>query len=468
MKNLLFLVVLLVLTVSESWAQTYIAIALKSDRGELAQLQARLESQGHSVRVLKDRTKKFENDNTYVELYNPEVNTEGVRVDYRDVVIPVPDRLDHDQLMEVLLKFKAAKTMGARTLSVASEGMIHQVVLTGAGGSELDFSQLLALAKVDYVIEGGIQAPLVAEFPLYRNVRSRHHFWVGSSQTTSLSEEVGEQLGKRVMCFGEVQHHADLLRGRRIYWFAATVAPVDQNFFLALAHLRWLVRQGAVVHLITPYLPYARSDKPEFDLGVSAQGRLIADLIEGAGVDGITVVRAHAPQSLGFFRIHAHEVAGRKTIVEYLKSQNIECIVSPDAGFQKDATKYQQELSKAYLGRHVGLAVMNKQRNAEGEKILGGTGLEEIRGKRVVIIDDETSTGGTLSHVAEVIQAYEPESIFAVVTHLAGPGDKALTCPVIEKLIATDTVPSRVSHPKLQILSVAKEVADAIRAGEAQ
>ncbi len=463
MRKLILIFLAFLLATCPGFAQTFVVIGLKSDSGELARLKSRLEGQGHSIVILKDRTKKFENDNTYVELYNSDVNTDGVRVVNRDVVIALPDRLDHDQLMEALLKIRAAKIFGSRRVWVDVNQWVHQVVLSGRGGSELDLSQLLALVGVDAVMEGGIATPLLPDFPRYRNWVEHSDYSIGASQPTSISHQVAALLGKAVFSFEELKRCPDWVRGRKIYWFAATMTPVDQNFFLALGHIRWLTKHRAVVHLITPYLPYARSDKPEFDLGVATQGSLAADLIEGVGTQGITVVRAHAPQSLGFFRIHSNEVAARRTIVEYLKSQNIECIVSPDAGFQKDATKYQQELSHAYgEGRQVGLAVMNKQRNAEGEKILGGTGLEEIRGKKVVIIDDETATGGTLAHVAEVIQGYGARSIFAVVTHLAGPGEKALNCPMIERLIATDTVPPAIIHPKLQILSVAQEIRDSI------
>jgi ribose-phosphate pyrophosphokinase len=171
---------------------------------------------------------------------------------------------------------------------------------------------------------------------------------------------------------------------------------------------------------------------------------------------------------LGFFKIHSEEISGRSTIVNFLKSQKIGCVVSPDAGFQKDATKYQHELLKAYGGsKDVCLAVMNKERNSDGqETILGGTGIENITGKHVVIIDDETASGGTLSQVAQVLQRYQPKSVFAVVTHLAGPAQKSLNSENIQHLVVTDTVPASVSHQKLKVLSIAPEIAAGIAAGE--
>jgi ribose-phosphate pyrophosphokinase len=443
---------------------SYVAMSLQGDAIGLARVQSELEGEGHSISVLVDRTLKFDNDNLYVELYHPATNSAQVRVLNRDVVIPLPAEMTADQLMETLQKVRAARVLGANQIVVAPAVPLEKVVVHSPLSADLSLEELLAVAGADEVRESGVPSLRpVREVRPRKNRVTQAGFLIGSTQPDALGDQVATMLGVAPTSFEELRSHPEALIGRKIYWFSASVPPVHENYFLTLAQIRLLEASGAAVHLVTPYLPYARSDKPEFSVGVAAQGRLAADLIEAVGTQGVTVVRAHAPQSLGFFKIHADELSGRSMVIDYLKSQSVECVISPDAGFQKEATLYQQELFRAHGSAvPVCLVVMNKQRNAEGATVLGGTGLEQIAGKKVVIIDDEVSTGGTLSQVAEAIHRYSPASIFALVTHLAGSGQKVLNSPYVEKLIVTDTLPTRVAHAKLEILSLAAELKSAI------
>ena len=418
--------------------------------------------------ILPAYTNKFPNDNTYVQLFNSKFNQQKIKVVNRDVIIVLSRALDYDSLFEALLKIRAAKTFGANHVSVASPLILSEVKISGELSHLLVLEDLLATAGADFVIENN-QTRVIKQKSVKKNPVTNSDYLLGGNNHQELLYEISSALKKNAYNMADTQALGDSLKGRKIYWVAATTEPVNANFFQTLAQTQWLHSQGAAVHLILPYLPYARSDKPEFDVGVSTQGRLVADLIESVGTQGITVVRAHAPQSLGFFKIHSDEISGRETIIKYLKKLDIDCVVSPDAGFQKDATKYQHELNKAYekdissLKKHVCLVVMNKERNSDGqETIKGGTGLENIKNKRVVIIDDETSSGGTLAQVASWLEHYEPESVRAVVTHLAGPAKKSLESDAIKELAVTNTVPIQVKNKKLTILSIADEIAERI------
>ncbi|MEO5971467.1 MAG: ribose-phosphate diphosphokinase, partial [Bdellovibrionia bacterium] len=442
-------------------------MSLSSNRDMAEPLKLELEKNGHQVSVLNDRVGKYDNNVTYVQLYQKDLGLETVLVVNRDVVVTLPSRLNSDTLMEALLKIRAAKTFGANQVSVYLPSKFSGITLETESTNELDLEALVATAGADFVSEAGAKRQVHLS-RMNRNLVTKNTYWIGGSNHPELAIQVGGLLGLKAMTFEDMKANAQQLHGRKVYWVATTTNPLNEGFFQTLSQVRWLEQQGAAVHLVSPYLPYARGDKPEFDVGMTTQGRLAADLIESSGTQGITVVRAHAPQSLGFFNIHANEISGRPTLVNYLKSQDIECVISPDAGFQKDATKYQQELTQAYGSkRNVCLVVMNKQRNSDGkETILGGTGVENLRGKRVVIIDDETASGGTLGSVAKVLQGYGPKSVFAVVTHLAGDAKKGIESEHIEKLIVTNTIPVTTKNPKLLVISVASEIADFVRQSE--
>ena len=382
-------------------------------------------------------------------------------------MIVLPAALNYDTLIEVLLKVRAAKTFGASRIVVQSSIPLKAIPISGALSEVLSLEQFLAVAGADEVIEKETSRELT-ETKSKRNAVTQADYWVGGTNHPQLIDQTSRALGKSPVGFEALRGAPESVKGRKIYWIAGIQAPVNEQLFTTLAQIKWIEEHGGSVHLVTPYLPYARSDKPEFDVGVTTQGRLVADLIEAVGTEGITVVRAHAPQSLGFFKIHSEEIAGRKTIVDHLRSQQIDCVISPDAGFQKDATKYQHDLIKSYGGqKEVCLVVMNKERNSDGkETILGGTGLEKIEGKNVVIIDDETATGGTLAQVAKALKNYPPKAVFAVVTHLAGTAKQSLGSDAIQSLVVTNTVPISLTDPKLTVLSIAPEIAESISRSE--
>jgi ribose-phosphate pyrophosphokinase len=402
---------------------------------------------------------KYGNDNSFVKLY-PGSNCE--KVAGREVFMKLPKTLDYNSLMELLITVRAVENFGASQIKIESDILLKNISITGELSEYLSLEELLEIAGANFVKEEKVIRPLIKNL-VYKNQVINPNSYIGSSNHLQLLDELSEILQKAPLSFADIYDHQDKIMGQKIYWLSASIAPVNDHFFETLAEIRFMAERGAVVHLISPYLPYARSDKPEFDIGAIASGRLIADLIEGVGTSSTTVVRAHAPQSLGFFKIHAHEISARKTIIDFLKSVEVEHIISPDAGFQKDATKYQHELAKAH-GSYVGLSVMNKERNSHGqEKILGGTNLDQIKDKNVAIIDDETATGGTLHGVAEIVAQFQPKSITAVVTHLAGPADKSLNSEFIDRMVVTNTLPFKVLKPKLTVLSIAQEIAESIK-----
>ena len=464
----LFFSFLVLISLETLAAPPTIGISLLHFREEVAPQKAYFESIGSRYTLLPDLTRKFDNDNMVVQFYHPSVNTTGIVVANQDASLAVPAHMNYETLMEALIKIRTARTLGASLISVFSQIPLDQIQLEGAHAQELNLSDLFVVAGADFGIQAGERTAL-APRRLPRNLVQKEDYWIGGSNHPALLTEVATQLGKKPMSFEEIQAMPEQCAGRRIYWMVAAEPPVNERFFSALSQAAWMNRHGANVHLVTPYLFYSRSDKPEFDVGVTTQGRLVADLIESVGIQGITVVRAHAPQSLGFFRIHSKEITSRPTIIDFLKKNQVDCVISPDAGFQKDATKFQHDLAVAYGGsREVNLVVMNKERNYEGkERILGGTGIEQVTGKTLVIVDDETASGGTLDQVAQILQRYEPKRIIAVVTHLAGHAKKAIQSPVLEQIVVTNTLPITIQSEKVTVLSIAEEIAQDIAQSEA-
>lgn len=233
--------------------------------------------------------------------------------------------------------------------------------------------------------------------------------------------------------------------------------PVNETLFQALSSIwTWSLR-GISVQLVTPYLFYARSDKID-QSGTAIVGRLVADLIESVGTSTISFIRAHAPQSEGFFSIPTVHVSGRETINKFLLTHNIDGVVSPDAGFQKQATLYANDLG-------VGISVINKQRDpTTGKLVIHGVSGNPVKNRRLALIDDETQTGGTLHQGSEHLKKRKATFVIAIVTNLAGNGDKAMKSPFIDIFAATNSLPvSAEVRSRTVILDIIPELGDAIR-----
>lgn len=370
----------------------------------------------------------------------------------QEIKILVPSELTANQLFELLILIRTLKgefvtsidvTSSLRTLTVIDSK--NAKLLEG----ELVY-QFLRVAGMDTHNGKHFYSQLPAKTPYKKTQQTV----IMASPEHGLAKEISAVL--EVPIFEKSQQSPAPGRTLRVLQATTSGENYNEELLKALAETHQLKKKKYQITFMSPYLPYARSDKKD-QAGVAITGRLVADLIETAGADSIVFVRAHAPQSEGFFSIPTLQVSGRKTINQFLESQNVEVVVSPDAGFQKDATLYADEL-------RVPISVVNKQRNLEtGESVLKGISGESVVGKKVVIIDDETASGSTLAKAAELLKSLGAKSVLCVVTHLAGTAEKALKSPFIDLVVVTNSLPVKIQSEKLKVLSLAEEISDQIR-----
>ena len=106
-----------------------------------------------------------------------------------------------------------------------------------------------------------------------------------------------------------------------------------------------------------PYFSYAKGDKKD-EPRVSIRARVCADAIEVAGADRVVALDC-APQIQGFFRIPVDALYALPVLCEEIIRKQLPdlVVVSPDAGFAKQARKY-----ASFLGTSI--AIADKQRKA--------------------------------------------------------------------------------------------------------
>jgi ribose-phosphate pyrophosphokinase len=211
---------------------------------------------------------------------------------------------------------------------------------------------------------------------------------------------------------------------------------------------------------VIPYYGYAKQDKKTKGREpISA--KLVANMIENAGAERIVTLDLHAAQIQGFFDIPVDNLMAAPTLCNYLKNQNLQgesiVVVSPDAGGVPRAETFAKRLKS-------NLAVIIKRRPepdvSEVTHIVG-----DVEGKIAVVVDDMISTGGTLVKAAEALRKRGATDVYTLATHgiFAGDAIAQFERSEINKVIVTNTIPLTSDSAKVEQLSIAQILADAIK-----
>ena len=138
--------------------------------------------------------------------------------------------------------------------------------------------------------------------------------------------------------------------------------------------------------------------------------------------------------------------------------------MAPDAGSAKSAFGYSRKLG-------TGLAIVAKQRTGDST-VDAFSVVGDVRGCDVIMIDDMTATGGTLSAAAKMCLEHGAKSVHAFVSHfpLTEKGmERLMTENQLSELVVTDTIPLRPDFDtsklpfKLTRLSIAPLIGEAIK-----
>ena len=271
---------------------------------------------------------------------------------------------------------------------------------------------------------------------------------------TAIADHFGIEVGKinfSRYSDGEFQpSFEESVRGARIFIIGST-HPSSENLMEMLLMLDAAKRASARhITAVMPYFGWARQDrkdKPRVPIGA----KLIAKLLESAGATRIITMDLHADQIQGFFEKPVDHLFASTIFLPYinaLKLSNL-TIASPDMGGSKRAYAYSKFLSSDVV-------ICYKQR--EKANIISHMELiGNVEGKNVILVDDMVDTAGTLTKAADLMKERGALSVRAICTHalLSGNAYDKIENSKLEELIVTDSIPPKVSHPKVKVLSCA-------------
>jgi ribose-phosphate pyrophosphokinase len=252
------------------------------------------------------------------------------------------------------------------------------------------------------------------------------------------------------------------VRGRDVFLIQGTAFPANDNFMELLFWIDALKRASASsVTAIIPYFSYAKGDKKD-EPRVSIRARVCADAIESAGVARVVTLDLHAPQVQGFFRVPVDDLYAMPVLCETIAANDLDdlVVVAPDAGFAKKARQWADRLRAP-------LAIAEKRRTDHSETPEIVELIGPVENRTALIVDDFTSSAGTLVDAARVVIEHGASAVYAAVTHgLFTPAAiERLDDSPIKRVFVTDSVETQpvTLSPKIEIVSVAGLFAEAIR-----
>jgi len=257
----------------------------------------------------------------------------------------------------------------------------------------------------------------------------------------------------------------ETVRGDDVYLIQPTCSPTNDNLMelLIMADTARRSASGRITAII-PYYGYARQDRRPDYTRTPITSRLVADMIETAGINTVVTIDLHSGQQQGFFHIPVTNISASPEIVGDIwrnhKMDDI-VVVSPDTGGVARARHIAKQLNDAEL------AIVDKRRpKANVAQVMNVIG--QVEGKTCIIIDDMIDTAGTLAKGAAALKERGATKVVAYATHgvFSGQALGNIINSDIDEIVVTDTIPLTQpfkEEPKIRIISIAPLLAETIR-----
>jgi len=243
--------------------------------------------------------------------------------------------------------------------------------------------------------------------------------------------------------------------------------------------------------VIMPSYPYARQDKKDTSR-TPISGKLVADLLQTAGVSRLVTMDLHASQIAGFFSIPVDNLYSVNLLADYLQSRFVgvddgtgtgpigrvehdRCeklskdnlvLVSPDNGGIKRMEALAQRVSLPTVTMHKVRDYI--QKNTVNRTILVGDA-QDITGKSCIIVDDICDTAGTVCQACQTLMEFGAKDVRIMVVHgiLSGPAiDRINKLDFIKEVIVTNSLPQVENQKrcsKLKVIDVSSLLGETIQ-----
>ena len=254
------------------------------------------------------------------------------------------------------------------------------------------------------------------------------------------------------------------VRGCDAFIIQSTCAPTNDNL-MELVIMADAIRRASAhrITAVVPYYGYARQDRRPRSARVPISAKVVANMLDGVGINRLLTVDLHADQIQGYFEMPVDNVYGSPVLVDHIAAQGYEnpIVVSPDVGGVVRARAIAKQL------KDLDLAIIDKRRpQANESRVMNVIG--DVAGRTCILVDDIVDTAGTLCTAAAALKEEGAISVVTYITHpvLSGPAVERIANSAIDEMVVTDTIPlceDAAACPKIHQLSLDRLLAEAIR-----
>jgi len=230
------------------------------------------------------------------------------------------------------------------------------------------------------------------------------------------------------------------VRGHDCFILQPTCQPTNDSLMevVILADALKRASAGRITAAI-PYFGYARQDRRPRSARVPITAKVIANMLQAAGVQRLLTVDLHADQIQGFFDIPVDNIYAAPILLGDIWKQSHPdlLVVSPDVGGVVRARAIAKRLESD-------LAIIDKRRpKANVSEVMNIIG--DVDGRTCVIMDDIVDTAGTLCKAAQALKQHGAKRVLAYCTHavLSGSAVARIDASELDELVVTDTIPLR-------------------------
>ena len=187
---------------------------------------------------------------------------------------------------------------------------------------------------------------------------------------------------------------------------------------------------------------YARQDR-QFLPGEIITMELVAKMFKAAGASKVFIVDIHSTTALEHFAIPAKNISAVEELAKHFKKMTLQdpLVVSPDKGGVERAKNFAK-----FLG--VNYTALEKHRDRKtGNVEIKSKGLDGVKGRDIILVDDMISTGGSIVKAAEFLKKQKSGKVYACCTHalLIGDAEKNIIKAGVTKIISANTIPGKTS-----------------------
>ncbi|MBQ3302847.1 MAG: ribose-phosphate pyrophosphokinase [Eggerthellaceae bacterium] len=284
----------------------------------------------------------------------------------------------------------------------------------------------------------------------------------------SIADELGVSLGNvklEKFSNGEIYaRYLESVRGADVFLVQSVAGTQVNDALMELLIMADAAKRASarIIMAVVSHYGYARQDR-KAAAREPITAKLVADLMQTAGVDRVITIDLHQGQIQGFFDIPVENLTALPIMADYFKSKNLDqsklCVVSPDVGRAKAAKKLSDMMEADLAIMHKGRPGHNK---AEITALIG-----DVKDKICILNDDMIDTGGSVVAAVQTLKNNGAEEVYVCATHpvFSGPGLERMANLDVAEIVVCDTIPVPVEYQtgKIKVVSVAPLFACAVR-----